>query len=136
MANYRIVSQEPGFEFVPPNKMRRVQEIIGEAVPSGVIFYFRLQPQAYNAQNVKTIATNVAEELNKDANVPGVVGIRIEQDVNANNQIVEMGVTTVESDSGNSTDEIRDVQTYLFTDQFEPRVKAMRAKLNAIEAGD
>jgi hypothetical protein len=133
-ANYRILSQMPVVEIIPPNRTRAVTEITAEAVPSGVIFYFRLVPVAYNATNIKTIAANVAEGLNKDSSVPGVVGISIELDVGANNQLVEYGVVTVESSSGNSQSEIRAVQTWLFNDQFDNKVAAARKKLDDIEA--
>lgn len=134
-ATYDIVSQTPAFELIPPNKLRRVTEVIAQAKPSGVIFFVRFPPSQYNPTQVALVCNSVATQLNKDMKVPGVVGITIEQDIDQNNQIVEFGVTTVESDSGNSIGEIREIQTYLFTDDFVKKVTALRNKLNAIEEG-
>ena len=134
-ATYTILSQTPAFELIPPNKLRRVTEVIAQAQPSGVIFYLRFPPAAYTKATVALDCNAVATQLNKDMNVDGVVGIRIEQDIDANNQLTEWGVTTVESDSGNSQGEIRDIETYLFSSEFVKRVTALRNKLNDIEDG-
>ena len=131
---YEILAQAPAFELVPPNKLRKVTEITGRALPSGIVFYFRVLPAAYTKAHVAAVASGIAEGLNKDANVPGVVGITIEQDVGANNEIREMGVVTVESSSGNSTAEIRELQTFLYLETFPARVAALRDKLDSIEA--
>ena len=65
--------------------------------------------------------------------MPGVLGIHIEQDVGQNGQLVEYGVVTVESTSGNSQTEIRKVQTWLFLSTFPDVIGAARKKLDDIE---
>jgi hypothetical protein len=132
--NYDVVAITPVTEFIPPNKSRQVHEVTAMAQPSGVIFYLRFQDAAFNPSNVAVTTGAVANGLNIDSNVPGVIGISIEQDIDAGGNIVEYGVVTVQSTSGNSETEIRDKQGWLFTlDSFRARVAAARDKLDAIE---
>lgn len=132
-ATYDILSQMPVLEFMPPNRTRTMTEITAQAQPSGVVFYFRVTPSSYNAANIKMVCASVAGALNKDSNVPGVIGLRIEQDVGQDGQLVEYGIATVESSTGNSQTEIRKVQTWLFLDTFDNQVAAARKKLDDIE---
>jgi hypothetical protein len=132
-ATYEIVSSMPVVEIMPPNRTRTVTEVAARAKPSGVVFYLRFPPAAYTTANVRRTVAAVAEGLNKDSEVPGVAGIHIEQDTDASNQLVEYGVVTVESTSGNSQGVIRAVQTWLFLDTFDNKVAALRKKLDDLE---
>lgn len=132
--DYTIVATNVVTEFLPPNRQRNVHEVTAQAEPSGVIFYLRFQREAFTPANVARTVQQVAAGLNRDAEVPGVVGIRIEQDLDANGQIIEYGIVTIESSSGDSTTERRGVQTWLYLTTFDDVVAAERAKLDAIEA--
>lgn len=133
-ANYEIISQMPVVEVIPPNRTRTVTEVTALAKPSEVVFYLRFVPAAYTKANVARTVDAVADGLNKDSSVAGVIGIHIDQDVGANGQLVEYGVVTVESTSGNSQDVLRAVQTWLFLDTFDNKVAAAVKKLDDIEA--
>lgn len=133
--NYTVMAVTPVTEFIPPNKSRQVHEVTAQAQPSGVIFFLRYVDAAFNKANVAATVGAVAGALNTDSNVPGVAGITIEQDVAQDGNIVEYGVVTVESTSGNSSTDLRDVQTWLFSlAPFRTKVAAARDKLDAIEA--
>lgn len=133
--NYTVVANEQVTEYLAPTKSRSVHQITAQADPSGVIFYARFVQEAYTTANIKRTLDGIADYLNDIANDAGVAGIAIEQDVDANGQVAEYAVVTVESRSGNSTEEIRGKQEWLFTrDTFNAKVAAARAKLDEIEA--
>lgn len=133
-ADYTVLANQLVTEFLPPNKTRQVHEITAQADPSGIVFYLRFVDAAYTTAIIARDVGAVAGELNKNAKVPGVAGIRIEQDIDANGQIVEYGIVTVESTSGDSSTELRAIQTWIYASTFEAKVAAARDKLDAIEA--
>lgn len=133
--SYNVIANQQVTEFLTATTSRTVHEITAQSDPSGVVFYTRYVDAAYTAVNIKNTLEPLGAYLNDISNDPGVAGIVIEQDIDVSGQIVEYAVVTVESDSGNSQQTIRDVQTWIFTrDTFDSRVAAARDKLNAIEA--
>jgi hypothetical protein len=135
VAKYSIVSQETVTEFLPPNRTREKHEIWARAEESGVIFTTRVAPADYAAANVKLILGTLADYANRLADQPGVVGVAMIQDVDANNQVTTPWRVTVESASGDSTADVRLTYGEGFDDRGYKKIAAAVAKLDAIEEG-
>ncbi len=129
-----ILGTVPDVELVPPNKTRPVRVVTARAEPSGVVFFFTVVKGDFVPSHINLIAHDIAVALNRDAAVEGVAGIEIGEEINASLQRYPSATVTVESTSGNSTDEITVPYGHLFDDGFATRVEKARANLDEIEA--
>lgn len=130
---FTILSQEVVTEFVPPSRTREKHEVWARAEPSGVVFTFRVVPADYAPSHVSLIAHDLAQAMNRLADQPGVTGVVMQQDVNANNQVTLHVVVTVESTSGDSTTDVRLAYGESFDQRGYDKIAKARANLDAIE---
>lgn len=130
---YTILSQEAVTEFVPPSRTRERHEIWARAEPSGVVFTFRVVPADYAPAHVNLIAHDLAQTANALAARPGVVGVAMIQDINANNIVTTSWRVTVESASGDSSTDVPLTYSQGFGADGYRKVAAARANLDAIE---
>jgi hypothetical protein len=130
---YSIVSQETVTEFLPPNRTREREEVWARAKDSGVVFTTRIAPADYSQTHVELILNTLADYSNTLADQPGVVGVAMVQDVDANNQVATSWRVTVESASGDSTRDVRLTYGEGFDDRGYKKIAAAVATLDAIE---
>jgi hypothetical protein len=130
---FDIVSQQTVEEYLPGGKVRERREVWAVAKPSGIAFPFRVVPADYSAQHVNLIAHDIAEYLNKLANVPGVVAVTVEQGVTGSNQIDTTVLVTVESSSGDGTNDVRLSWGEMFGLNGYPKLTKAIAQLDAVE---
>src|SRR5215813_4965312 len=130
---YDVIATYTVVEFLPPNRQQKLLEIVARSKPSGVEFYARVANDKYVVTATRVACHDIAVALNTDAEIPGVAGITINQDIDANNQVDYSLDVDVVSDSGNSTMTL----TLPWADVFPPAMEAPVAKavedLNAIE---
>jgi hypothetical protein len=135
VASFSNRVQYPVTVLKPDGTTARWNEYAVTADPSGVVFRFRLDPRIASLAVVNGETVQWADAFNQKSLVSGVQSIATYQDVNAQNQVVERMLVTVESDSGQSTAELDMPQSYLQQPLFNERVEAKREELNATEAG-
>lgn len=133
MASYSDRVQYPVTVLKSDGTTARWNEYAATADPSGVVFRFRLAPGISTLDVVNGETDQWAAAFNQKSLVSGVRSISTYQDVNAQNQVVERMIVTVESDSGESTAELNMPQSYLQQDLFNQQVEAKREELNAVE---
>lgn len=131
---YDILSQQAITEFLPPDKSRVLHEIVAQAKPSGIVFPFRFKPIDYFPKGVDLTLHDVAQWLNKLGEHPGVVAVSMEHDIDGANMFVVTWRVTVETPSGDSSDDVilswgdaQGVNGY-------PKLDRAIANLEAIEA--
>jgi hypothetical protein len=133
-ANYSILSQQRVDQYEPGGRVVSRYEIWAVANPSGVAFPFRVTPLDYGTNTVNIVATQLAHYYNLMAAQPGVVSIEVQQGVIGDNSFDTTILVTVESASGNSTDEVRLPYALLQHDPPWTRLTAAIAALDAVEA--
>jgi hypothetical protein len=135
MASYVDRVQYPVTVLKSDGTTARWNEYAATADPSGTVFRFRLDPKIASLDVVNGETDQWASAFNQKSLVSGVRSIATYQDVNAQNQVVERMIVTVESDSGASTAELDLPQSELQSTAFNDAVEAEREQLNAVEAG-
>jgi hypothetical protein len=133
-ASFTGITSHPVTVILPSGAAATWNEYTATAQPSGVVFRFRLAPTAVNLSVVDGEATQWADAFNQKSLVSGVQSISTYQTVDAQNQIEDRLTVIVESDSGESTQELDLPQSYLQQTLFNDRVEAVREQLNAVEA--
>jgi hypothetical protein len=109
-------------------------QVTAKAKPSGVVFYFRVTPANHTPAHVDASAKSIAQRLNAEVALPEVLGIRVEQDIDASNQVTQSVVGTIQSTSGDSTTEITEPWGSIFNSDFRDAAEAARDALDAVEA--
>lgn len=130
---YDVIGQETVTEFVPPQTTRQKHQVTAVAKPSGVVFVTRVASADWNANNLGLILHDLAVYMNKLAARPGVVSVDEQQDVNANNQLTNSFLVTVESSSGDGSADVRLTYGEAFGSDGYAKIQAARDKLDAIE---
>jgi hypothetical protein len=131
---YSILGSVSTVELIGGSSTRPVRLITARAEPSGVVFTFRVAPADFVASHVALIAHDIAQRLNIDAAVPGVVDLTVYLDVNQQGQYVYKATATVESSSGDSSADVAVPYNSLWDDRFDTLIERERANLDAIEA--
>jgi hypothetical protein len=119
---------------LPTGKSATWNEYVARAVPSGIIFRFRLAPTAANLSVVDQEAAQWADAFNSKSLVSGVESISTYQDIDAQDMIEDRLSVTVQSDSGESTELLDMPQSWLQQPLFDRRVGEARGYLNGVEA--
>jgi hypothetical protein len=130
---YSILSTVPDVELIPPNQTRSVRVVTAQAEPSGVTFSFSVVAADFAPSHINLIAHDIATAVNKAAEIPGVASIDQTEAINADLNRFPAWNVTVESTSGNATDEISVPYGALFDERFAQRVEKARANLDSIE---
>ena len=129
LATYTVV------EFTPPNRQAKKTEVVAVSKPSNIEFYVRLEPTSHLAAAVAAGCNQVATALNTDAQIPGVSGIVINQEIDANNKVDYTLDVTVVSDDGDLFQTITLPWNDVWPPAMERPVAATVATLNAIKEG-
>lgn len=132
--NYDILGQELVVENATPTRTVNRYQVTARAKPSGVVFYFRVTPANHTPAHVDASAKSIASALNREVALPEVLGLRVEQDIDASNQVVQSVVGTIQSASGASTTEITEPWGSIFDARFREAAEAASARLDDIEA--
>jgi hypothetical protein len=131
---FQVLGIVPTVELVGQSSTRNVKLITARAEPSGAVFTWVQDPRDFTPANVELIGSGIAEAINAWANLPGVVDVTMYQDVAQSGQLVTYVAATVESASGNSTEDVRLATPAGLAAPFKALVAKTRAHLDAIEA--
>lgn len=131
---YEMIGANATVEVVGGGATRNVRQITARAQPSGVVFTIVVDAADYTPARLRLVLPTIAQALNEAADVDGVVDISVYQDVNAAGQFVNKVTATVESESGNSSEEIHPAYGMIFDTRFADAVAKARANMDAIEA--
>ncbi len=130
---YAIIGSVSTIELIGSGSTRPIRLVTARAEPSGFVYTFRVVKGDFQPSHVNLIAHDIAQALNKDADVPGVVDVSIYQDVDNAGQYVSKATVTVESTSGDSEEDVSMPYGSLFGADFAKRVGAARKNLDEIE---
>ncbi len=142
MAAYEFIAAEPTIQVLSPEVVRDAQRVTGRARQSGIVYSlpFAPYPTDPTGQVIWTDAL-IDQQMalwagywDANAQVPGVVGISLSQDIDATGVLKDVALVVVSSSSGKSTAQLTLYPHDFFPDTFPPRVEAVRAQLDAVEA--
>lgn len=132
-ADYNIVGSLPTTEFLGGTKTRSVVTVQVTTNPHGVYFEFRVPHADFTPHTVATYAEQYAANVEVAFQNPAVAGIEWIQTPTANGFLQDQAIVTVQSDSGNSTDTVTVPWGALDPRALDPKIQALREKLNAVE---
>lgn len=131
---FQVLGSERQIERLGPARTRPVWIVTCLAKESGVVYWLKVLPTNYNTAYIAQRGGVVAEEMNTLAAKPGVLGVRVLEDTDPSDRLIQVVVVTVESSSGDSTDDVTLSWTEAQGVAGYTKVAATRKHLDAIEA--
>lgn len=131
---YRIIRQFPVLETAGTQGSTNATAVGIETNGHGVYLEFRVPDKVYSAQQVKDYATGYTGTVEQMFELAGVIGVQWFQDATPANQLADMALVTVESDSGDSQQQFQIPFRSFTPANVEKQAKPIIAKMNAAEA--
>lgn len=132
---YTILASGPDVELMGATDVQDVQAVTAQADPSNVVFTLRFLPEAFVPAIVASLTGEFAGYFNAMTKIPGVSGVSTFQDVNDADVLSDVMRIVVRSTSGKSSFPIEEHEFGRRLDYIAEDVAAVRANLDAIEAG-
>lgn len=131
---YDVLYQYPTVEFLGGTKTRDVMAVGYQTKPHGVVFEARIPRNIYSAKEVNSEGIGYSGEIESVFQQPGVADATWAQTANAAGFLIDELVLTVESTSGDSSAQLTVPFSQMAPETLAPKVKALRAELDAAEA--
>jgi hypothetical protein len=135
VANYEILSGEHTVELLGATDVQDVYQVTARALQSHVVYHVRFPPVIDDPETIAVVLTEWATQYDDLRALPYVVGVGTLQDIDASGQINDITQITVGSASGRLSAVLEDPNFSVVNDAVGSKIAALRAKLDAIEAG-
>lgn len=132
--NYTIVGQYPDVEVIGGAKTQDVQKIQAVTAPHGVYFETSLPRKFATTGNITSQVNGFAIIYEMLFDIPGVEAVQWTQEPTAAGLLEDHVIVYVSSTSGESEGQLDFPYAQFNQDVIAPKVKALRASLDATEA--
>lgn len=134
-SNYHIDAQTQTVQVLGDGTTKDIMDVVFTTIPSGVTVGYYLPLQLWGDSVGNTILESNAAAVETARNLPNVVGLTVNEDVDVSGLLLHFANVYVSSDSGNSTAVLTVRLDRLFASDFPNDVADLAAKLNATETG-
>lgn len=131
---FTVVTQSPGTEYVGGTQTRDVVTVGITTKPHGVYVEFRIPKNVYSAAQVHDYALGYSGTIEALFGITGVVGVAWSQQPTAAGQLQDIITVTVQSSSGDSTDQFTLPLSDITTAAVSKKAAASIKVLDAAEA--
>lgn len=132
--DFEVRVQYPTVEFLGGSQTRDVMAVGYVTKPSGIYFEARLPRNLYDAALVHSYGLGYTGTIEQVAAIPGIDGMTWQQAQQRDGTLLDQMVIYVTSSSGNSSGSFVQPFGTLGPKWVTPKVKALRAQLDAAEA--
>ena len=130
---FTVVTSYPTLEFLGGTQTQDVMAIGYRTKAHGVYFEVRVPKAGFTAENVNSMGIGYTGTIEAAFTNQNVIGGEWTQTPNSAGELVDNIVYTVQSDSGNSTDQVTVPYSQLAPELYDPKLAAAVKTLNDTE---